>query len=389
MISAGLPVTAWDAGEARWIDTGTPETYRDAALDALLPLALERAFGSRTKTDAIRQEPLTGDGSDRRWVRLCRAKGSLVMVDHGIRERPEGTTEADACIRIGRHLHRQGVPVPQIYTACAVSGLVIMEDAGDLHLQTATLRNLQRGPTGHARVMQRYRQIIDVWIHMATAGMSGFDDSWAWQTPAYDRHLILEKECRYFMQAFADGVAGIHSPFSDLLPEFSSLADAALAHGVDGFIHRDFQSRNIMICSEAIRIIDFQGGRRGPIQYDLAALLNDPYVNLPPSLTRPLLDHAAKRAAGALPVDPSRFRTGFHLLSICRLLQALGAYGFLWRIKGKSAFSTYIPVALRRLRRLLAELETPAHPRLTGLIEALASQYPASEGRRHDTGRTP
>ncbi len=389
MVSAGLPVTAWDAGDAYWIDTGTPAHYRKASLDALLPLALDTAFGSRAGTDDIRREPMTGDGSDRRWFRLRMAKDSLVMVDHGIRDRPNGITEADACIQLGRHLCRQGVPVPRIVAACAFSGLVIMEDAGDLHLQTAVLRDLQRGAVGHAAALQRYRRIIDAWIHMATTGMNGFDDSWAWQTPAYDRRLILEKECRYFMEAFVEGVAGMHLPFNDLLPEFSALADAALANGVDGFMHRDFQSRNILVCGDAIRIIDFQGGRRGPIQYDLAALLNDPYVDLPPSLTQALLDYAVERTASALPVDPPRFRTGFHQVSICRLLQALGAFGFLWRIKGKATFSTYIPVALNRLRRLLAALETPAHPRLTGLIEALVSQYPASEGRRHDTGRTP
>ncbi|MFH1980260.1 MAG: sugar phosphate nucleotidyltransferase [Pseudomonadota bacterium] len=384
MIRAGLPVMAWDAGDALWIDTGTPVRYQMAVMASLLPEAFENAFGIRPAATDIHCQPLAGDGSDRRWYRLSHKAGTLVMVDHGIRERESETTEADAFIHIARHLFRCGVPVPRIHAACAFSGIVVVEDAGDVHLQEESVTN--RPP---AALERRYRKVIDALVHMATAGINGFDTHWTWQSPHYDRALILEKECRYFMEAYVNGVAGLTTCYSDLLPEFSALADAALENAVMGFLHRDFQSRNIMVCGPDIRIIDFQGGRIGPLQYDLASLLCDPYITLPPSLAATLLDYALDRTAAAVPVDPASFRSGFHLLSICRMMQALGAYGFLWRAKGKSDFRQYIPVALDRLRNLLAHLDRPELPQLTALVETLSSPRHAPDDRGPETRRTP
>ena len=368
MIRAGLPVMAWDAGDALWIDTGTPERYRIAVLSALLPEAFHSAFAIRPSAADIRCQPLAGDGSDRRWYRLHHGEHTLVMVDHGLRRQDNDTAEADAVIHIGRHLFRCGAPVPRILAACAFSGIVVMEDAGDMHLQAETTAG--RSPQGLER---RYRQIIDALVHMAVAGAAGFDTRWTWQSARYDKALILEMECRYFMEAYVNGVAGFPARYEDLLPEFSTLAEAGLSNAVIGFMHRDFQSRNIMVCGPAIRIIDFQGGRIGPLQYDLASLLNDPYVCLPPALSQALLNYCMERTAAAMPIDPVRFRLGFRQLSICRLMQALGAYGYLWRARGKSVFSQYIPVALDRLRHQLAGLSTPALPRLTALVEDVSS----------------
>lgn len=383
MIRAGLPVMAWDAGTAQWIDTGTPARYRSAVLSRLIPKAFEAAAGCRPAADAVDCRPLAGDGSDRRWYRLSHDGRHLIMADHGIRETADGVTEADAFIRIAHHLHACGVPVPRLYAACAFSGILLMEDAGDVHLQDDVI-----GAASDTAVMQRYRRVIDALVHMAITGRDGFDTGWTWQTPRYDRVLILEKECRYFMDAFVRGAAGVDADIDALLPEFTALADAALAHGVTGLMHRDFQSRNILVRGADIRIIDFAGARIGPLQYDLAALLHDPYVDLPAPMVAALLAYAADRTAAATRIEPAAFTAGFQLLSLCRLMQALGAYGHLWRVKGKAAFRTYIPVALARLQRLLAAHRAPALPRLTALVDALSSRQRAPWAAA-DTRRTP
>ena len=128
-----------------------------------------------------------------------------------------------------------------------------------------------------------YQAIIDSLIALSTQGVEGFDPAWAFQTPRYSRELILERECRYFVDAFLNGVAGLNANFEHFEDEFAIIADGALSHAVEGFIHRDMQSRNIMLKGGRWYFIDFQGGRLGPVQYDLASLLIDPYVGLTPA----------------------------------------------------------------------------------------------------------
>ena len=370
MIRAGLSIHAYMPADIQWIDTGTPERYRHAVLAETIPEAFDMAFGARVHVSDVQMLPLQGDGSDRRWYRLRHHDHRMVMVDHGVRETEIGTTEADAFTRIGRHLYRNGVPVPQILAANRFAGIVAMEDAGDNHLQTF-IRQASDTDTS----TRMYRQIIDRWLHMAVHAAVEFDDRWAWQTAAYDREVILNQECRYFVDAFLNTVHGLGLQYDTLAPEFELLADAALANAIDGFMHRDFQSRNIMVCGSDIRIIDYQGGRRGPIQYDLASLLVDPYVALPPSMQRTLLDYAAATAESSYGFEPAQLVSGYRWLSVCRLLQALGAFGHLSRNRGKAHFASYIPDAVRSLARRLEELPPPALPLLSGIVADVARQY--------------
>ncbi len=357
LLARGGTIGAWIARGHRWADIGTPESYRRAVYERLAPEAFRRAFGRPPEGPLVRR-PMAGDGSERAWYRLTDGRRSLVMVDHGIDSAP--VSEAFSFIRIARHLARRGVPVPALYAADTLAGQAFVQDLGDRHLQ-------QAAAGGGDRLADIYRAVIDRVIEMNREGARGFDPRWCFQGARYDRELILERECRYFTEAFCRRYTGLAVSFETLRPEFEQLACGALRHAVTGFMHRDLQSRNIMVDGEDFYFIDFQAGRLGPLQYDLASLLIDPYVDLPPELQARLLDYAARRVGG----DARRFVACYRHCALARNLQILGAFAFLSREKGKTRFEEYIPAALRGLRRRLAALPASDFPRLRGLVDKI------------------
>lgn len=363
MIASGETLKALVSRGHYWRDIGTPESYRTAVLDHMAPVAFAQAFGS-APGEEIHQETLKGDGSDRHWSRLRSGKATLIAVDHGIRVQKQGQQEVDAFVDIGSHLHATGVPVPRIYLHDRFSGMVFLEDLGDRHLQAAA-RDLPRSSQA------LYQQVIECWSHMAIKGAKGFDTRWTWQTAWYDRELILDRECRYFIEAFVNGYLGNALDYDEWAGEFEWLADQAVSHGVTGFIHRDLQSRNIMLHKDQIHFIDFQGGRMGPIQYDLAALLIDPYVALPRDLQEELCRYALTSIARHTPIDPDQFMLGYQYCMLTRNLQMLGAFGYLSRVKGKSYFESFIPPAVKTLQYNLA-MQLTFLPGLNALVDEIA-----------------
>jgi aminoglycoside/choline kinase family phosphotransferase len=357
MIAAGKTVRALVPAQGDWKDLGTPARYRQAAVAASGREAWRRAFRG-TVPEGIVVERIEGDGSDRQWSRWKGPAGSMILADHGLRTAAE-VAEVDAFVAIGRHLKSKGLPVPAIYFADAFAGLVFLEDLGDVCLQAAVMAEPDR-----RRTMALYRRVVEAVIALATEGLAGFDPAWTYQSRSYDRDVILERECRYFCEAFLRGYAGLEAGFEDFADEFYRLADFAMADGLEGFLHRDMQSRNIMLKNDDCYFIDFQGGRLGPIQYDLASLLIDPYVGLAPHEQDHLLDYAVERMAAIRPLDAARFRRGFAACALCRNLQILGAFGFLSTVKGKTRFAGYIPAALQGLTNRLAAGGTDVFPKL-------------------------
>jgi aminoglycoside/choline kinase family phosphotransferase len=282
------------------------------------------------------------------------------MVDHGIRTAP-GTEEVDSFIRIGKHLLSKDVAVPEIILSDPFAGLVFLEDLGDLHLQELVLQN----QTSHEDILSLYRLVIDQLIHMALAGQQGFNPKWTWQSERYDQTVVLEKECRYFVRAFLNRYLNMDVGFETLKREFVFLAENAVSSTDVGFMHRDMQSRNIMVHQNRCFFIDFQGGRTGPLQYDLASLLVDPYVALSPETITELYNYYVERLSANKACDASAFRKGFETCVITRNLQILGAFGHLSRNKGKTYFETYIPMAIQTLLNNLDAYH--ARNRLPGL----------------------
>lgn len=364
LIQTGRHLKAYVENRLKWRDMGAPEHFFEAACDASTPIAFEKAFGFSPQVPITRTR-LSGDGSDRRWFRMGANGQTLILADHGIRvPDPDHPAEVDAFVRIGGHLRRQGVPVPEMYHADPFSGLVFLEDLGDTHLQTVV-----QGETDNEKIIMLYRKVIDHLVRMSVEGGDSFDPAWTWQTPSYDRELILERECRYFVESLLNGYLGMDTAFDDLLPAFTRIADQALEHGVMGFMHRDFQSRNIMVKGSDVYFIDFQGGRTGPLQYDLASLLTDPYVALSPKIQTILLDDTITRLSRIKKIHRQPFVTSYDACAVARILQSLGAFGHLTRVKHKPFFEPFIPVALANLERRLAQMPDRALTPLTTTVK--------------------
>jgi aminoglycoside/choline kinase family phosphotransferase/choline kinase len=359
MIRAGEGIKAKVASNHRWYDIGTPQSYIAAVYDHMAPLAFEIASG-HPPHGTIQKLTVQGDGSDRKWYRLKHKSQSIILVDHGIRPQRH-PQEVDAYVSIGLHLTANKVAVPHIYLYDRHAGLVFTQDLGDTHLQALI------NTDDPSRARRHYEAVIDQWSLMAVAASRGFDTQWTWQTPYYDTQVVLNNECRYFTEAFIQGYLQWEIPYEELQTEFEQLAKGIRETEVRGFIHRDFQSRNIMIQNDQPHIIDYQGGRLGPIQYDLASLLTDPYANLPESFQTQLLSYAIEKVQRLIDIDSHRFRTGFSRCAVSRNLQVLGAYAFLTQVKGKKQFEQYIPRAAVSLERNLSCLKGLSLPKLERL----------------------
>jgi aminoglycoside/choline kinase family phosphotransferase/dTDP-glucose pyrophosphorylase len=366
LIAAGGKIRAYDITGAYWQDLGTAPRYRQAVFRHLATKAFQTAHGiADLPFSDIATTRLHGDGSDRCWYRLSAQGKTLVMVDHGIRTRLS-TSEVDAFAAIGSHLRKRRIPVPRIYLSDTFSGLVFVEDLGDTALQDRVGENAHAGGTAGI-----YREVIGALVAFSRNGIQGFDPAWAYQSAAYDRKLIVERECRYFINAFVKGYLGMSADSPCLEQEFDALACAALQGGVNGLMHRDCQSRNILIKNGRPYFIDFQGARHGPIQYDLASLLIDPYVMLPVALQQELLDYGIGLLCQKMAIDCSAFHRSYRYCCVTRNLQMLGAFGFLTTVKQKPWFERYIPPAAASLTRHIAALGADAVPGLSALVQRI------------------
>jgi NDP-sugar pyrophosphorylase family protein len=364
MLAKGKNIKAYICHDADWKDIGTPQRYKLAVFETMTHRAFQRVFPN-IHIRAASREHLKGDGSDRQWYRLKMGQKSMILVDHGIKE-SDRIDEADAFVNIGRYLFDRGLPVPQIYEADTFAGYVFLEDLGNLDLQ-GTVR--QSGP--FEKVIGLYQRVIHLLTKFSASITDQFDTAWCYQTSRYSKSLILEKECRYFVDAFLNKCLGLKIKYADFNKEFEYLAENALKHAVQGLMHRDFQSRNIMIKNDQIYFIDFQGARMGPIQYDLASLLIDPYVDLPQDIQTQLLAYAVEKLKGQIKLDADNFKRCYRLCCLTRNLQILGAFGHLTRVKGKTYFEKYIPSAVRTLHYNLKNHEDDKLPMLSELVDML------------------
>ena len=257
--------------------------------------------------------------------------------------------ENDSYVYMGRHLRQKGVPVPEIYGYYRSEGLTLVEDLGSIHLQDAVVANAER-------LTALYGQAIDVLLEMQLRAIGGLETRHCFDTSVYNQKFIIERELEYFRWSFLVGALGLEIDSNYVERDFSLLASqAGEGDGQLFFLHRDFQSRNLMVKGDRLYLIDFQGARLGPPQYDLAALLLDPYVQLPEAIQQELLTVHSRAFAQLTEGSVEEFLQKYPHVALCRNLQVLAAFSFLTRIKGRSHFAQYIVPAWNRLRKQLAE----------------------------------
>lgn len=298
----------------------------------------------RIATDPTVQR-LQADGSSRRFYRLREGDAPILAVLPPENADEKAMAEARSMACIGRHLHKQGAAVPEIYGWDEASGLVLCQDLGDQRLHDV-------GPAD-ARRPALYQTALARLAHMQVAGAAGFDPGWCWDTPQYDAKLMRERESDYFLQACCADL--LHLPFdaAAVREECRKLAEAAAGAPAHFFLHRDCQSRNIMLAQGEPVFIDFQGGRLGPLAYDLASLLIDPYAALPADMQEHLLEVYLAELTKLTPYDREQFRHEYLLLSAQRNMQILGAFAFLSKVRGKPFFARFLAPASSSLAALL------------------------------------
>lgn len=315
----------------------------------------------------FRLEAVPADGSLRRFFRVFDAGGRPLAV---AMENPAAddaaVRENRAYLMIGRHLKGKGAPLPEIYGADLESGRFLMEDLGEENLQGAVVRG--EDP------IRLYRVVLEALLHLQLDCVKGFDPDWCCQTRTYDRDVMRRNESQYFAAAFLKGYAGMDEDLSFLMPCFDYLAERASEAGCAFFMHRDFQSRNIAVKEGKIGILDWQGGRLGPLGYDLASLLIDPYTALREETRKRLYDYYRSRLEQRSQALASELDRTYPYLALQRNLQILGAFGFLTRIRKRTHFEAYIPKALSSLKALLRELGDGPFDPLRALVEERLSK---------------
>lgn len=314
---------------------------------------------------------LAGDGSNRLFFKIViAATESYCGVLPGIQNSPKGLAEAEAAFHIGTHLKKRGIPVPDIFGFDPESGFILFEDLGStlLHDDLQTKRKNREDIWPES--IDTYKEIVELLLYMQISGSVRFDRKWCWQSQRYDKKLMLEKESGYFLRAFCREYLGLTNFSAKLTDEFKQLAARAARQPAVYFLHRDFQSRNLMLCKGEIRVIDFQGGRLGPLGYDLASLLIDPYAAIPPEVQQELLDfyleHLCKYG-----LDDLAFLRGYPSLVLQRNLQILGAFAFLSLQREKTFFQQFIHPAVLSLQKHLAGPKAENYPQLQKLTDQI------------------
>ncbi len=309
-------------------------------------------------------QPLSGDGSDRIFYRVsgdCPCVAVLPSPSH-----PQAMAEARASYTIACHLSDLDVPIPKVLGYDRTSRLILFEDVGDVHLHSLVV-----GRQSFNDISSFYEQAVDGLLQLQINGVKGFDKRCCWDTPQYDMDLMIQRESGYFLQAFCKEYLGKIVDEHVLNHEFIQLAKRAARERSDYLLHRDFQSRNLMVHEGKVRIIDFQGARLGPLAYDLASLLIDPYASLDAKEQETIFNYYTQQASNILAdFDVEQFQQGYNFLAIQRNLQILGAFAFLSEQKGKSFFEQYIIPAASSLQKRVQTV-ADRFPRIVELVDEI------------------
>ncbi len=338
--------------------SGAENVLNDAVVkDSIAALLCRTGCAGYDANAPAELENFGPDGSTRRFYRYRAGAFSCVAVLPGSQGDAE-RREAEAAFRIGEHLRNCGGAVPQIYGYDPKSGLVLYQDLGRAHLFDIVT---QKKHCQEEDIRALYRRSLEALATIQIRGREGFQAEWCWDTSYYDRALVFEREAGYFVRCCWQGLLQ-KKPLPGLNEDFETLARVALGGDNGYFLHRDFQSRNIMVCEGAIRIIDFQGGRFGPLGYDVASLLRDPYLALSEQLQEELLEYYIGYVTDLIDFNVAAFRKSYHALAIQRNLQCIAAFCYLGLECKKSFFISYIRPALESLNRLFRVGRLPDVP---------------------------
>lgn len=324
-----------------------------------------RLFEKNFGCPVLRCEEISACGSYRRYFRLkAQAHPEGMVVDASGCFSVMGCWNADikenaAFVSFARRFHEAGLPVPRIYAVDEPSCIYLQEDLGNESLYDRVKRLWLEPLAADAsypfpeELMDLYRQSLSRLVRLQVTGREVIDYSYCTPCPAFHRDAI-HWDLNYFKYFF---LKLMRVPFDEqaLEDDFRTFSAYLLEADCSYFLFRDFQSANIMLRDNSVYFIDFQGGRKGALQYDPASLLFDAKTLLPSSVRSQLIAYYYSELTRFVSVSASDFYAYYQGYTLCRLLQALAAFGLRGVVEHKPGFRESIPPALSMLADILAE----------------------------------
>lgn len=326
--------------------------------------ALEGLFEKVAGCRAVSVVKLSGDGSNRSYYRMCAGGVSLIGAVGTCVE------ENAAFVAMSERFLACGVDAPRVLAVSDDGLCYVQEDLGDTSL-FAYMKESRDAGCFVQKDVEMLCRIMSILPRIQFEVPKGFDFSLCYPVAAFDRRTVMW-DLNYFKYCFLKG-AGVEFNESLLEDEFEKLATLLLNDDEDTFMYRDFQSRNVMIHNGRPFFIDFQGGRRGPVYYDVASFVGQARACYTPQVVDKMIDAYLCALAEYRSVERVAFMRVLTVFRVFRLLQNLGTYGFRGLYEHKKAFVETIPGALAQLAEQLALLrgEFPYMARLVAEIAAL------------------
>ena len=303
-------------------------------------------------------------GSSRKYYRIFTQKGSLIGTYSG------NTEENEAFFSFSQHFSEIGLNVPKVLCINDKKDCYLQNDFGDdnlfAHIQQALMMN---GYT--PQLIESFQKVLHHLVRFQIEGHQGFDYTKAYPSESFDRQAIID-DLNYFKYYFVKPHQEIIFNETRLNNDFNAFADFVSTAPNDFFMYRDFQSRNIMMKDGEPYFIDFQGGRRGPLQYDVVSLLYQVKAQMPQPLRDELIEFYKKELSKHLDVEAIQFDKYLPYFVYLRLMQVLGAYGFRGLIQKKAHFLESIPFALKEIHLLNENMPLTQFSELQSVISQLA-----------------
>ena len=339
---------------------------------------LQQLFQQYTGCEAEACLQLTPAGSPRRYYRLSAGGRSLIGAI--------GTSvcENEAFFAIARQMRSQGLPAPEVHAIADDRMRYLIEDLGDTSLFDLIGEAQRRGGYDEAD-MEMLRSVVRLLPDIQWRTAQGFDFAKCHPSPELN-HRGIQWDLHYFKYCFLKAT-GMEFDEEKLENDFDHLADVLLKDGDECFMYRDFQSRNVMIRDGKPWLIDFQGGRRGPVEYDLVSFLWQARARFTPAMRQELVAEYIHTAQRYRSFDEEAFGQRLQYFVLFRTLQVLGAYGYRGYFERKAHFVQSIPMAIDNLRNLLAENAFADMPYLAALLHEM-TELPLFAPYKEDTELT-
>ena len=305
--------------------------------------------------------PLAPSGSQRIYYRLQSKNRSAIAAYN------PNSKENQAFLTFSRHFGEKGLPVPEIYAEDLKQDVYLQEDLGFTTLYSYLL---QKGDYFPDYLIQIYKKVVEKLAHLQIEGGKGLDYSVCYPRAAFDKQSMLWdfNTFKYYFLKLAK------IPFDEqaLEDDLNRFVAYLLEENCEFFMFRDFQTRNIMIKGGEPFFIDYQGGRKGALQYDLASLLYQAKANIPPDIRTELLEHYMDTVEQLIAVDRKKFVQYFYGYVLIRCIQVFGTYGFRGLYERKEYFIKSIPFAIRNVKWILENVGLPIElPEMERVFKAI------------------